>query len=223
MKRIIFSLLIILLLSACSFGQDASPPAPPATETLAPPPTPTPVTPTPTFTATPTLSGFIPPTPTVEDTATPVSSVTPLGFLTPLTSTPTVQMDGFVSIVFSPPIFYKGTVCIPSTVDFRVQVANPAQVSEVRFFARFKSMTAERYGKWTNLGMESFGAGTYLFELSSNMIFEEQYFNTAWVQYQLVAITSSGKELGRTEVFKEKITMLECVPTATATPATVKP
>jgi hypothetical protein len=223
MKRFLPIFLILFLLSACFPGQDAPPPQPTPTGTATPLSTSTPVSPTPTFTPTPTLVGFIAPTATPEDTATPIASVTPLGMLTPPTPTPTIQMDGFLTISYSTPSFYKGSLCNPSTVSFRVQVADPAEVSEVRFFTRFKSMTAERYGKWTNLGMESFGSGTFLFDLSSDKIFEEQYFTTAWVQYQLVAITSSGKEVGRTEVFTENLTMLECTPAPTWTPATVKP
>lgn len=172
---------------------------------------------------TPTLSGVNPPTDTPTDTATPVNTVTPLALLVLSTPTPTVQMDGFLSVLVSPTEFYKGTNCVPASVRFTVQVIDAVNVKYVLLFARFKSLRAERASKWTSIPMQTVGAGTFAHDLYSDEMLEDAYFQTSWVEYQLVATTASGKEVGRTDIFKEKITMLACVPVPTLTPATVRP
>ncbi|MDP1548066.1 MAG: hypothetical protein Q8L87_18805 [Anaerolineales bacterium] len=199
-------------------------PALTSTNTYTPVPTATPVTPTLTFTPTPTLSGVKPPTPTLEDTATPVVIVTPFDLITPnITPLPTIQMDGFISILASRDTFYKGTKCSPSSVRFTVQVSDPVNIKYVLLFARFKSLRAERASKWTSISMQTVGAGTFVHDLSSEQMLEDAFFQSAWVEYQLVGTTQSGKEAGRTDIFKERLTMLECIPIPTMTPATVKP
>jgi hypothetical protein len=229
MKKISLTLILAVLISACSLEQiflipvPTGTPAPTSTITYTPIPTATPVTPTLTFTMTPTLSGVNPPTATPQDTVTPVISVTPLALITPLTATPTVQMEGFLSVLVSPTEFYKGTNCVPSSVRFTAQVVDAADVKYVLLFVRFKSLRAERASKWTSISMQTIGAGTYVHDLYSDEMLEDAYFQTSWVEYQLVATTTSGKEVGRTDIFKEKITMLACVPTPTLTPATVRP
>jgi hypothetical protein len=226
MKKIFPLFLFAVLISACSMEQILFPqvstltPAPTFTNTNTPIPTATPVTPTLTFTTTPTLSGLIPPTPTFEDTVTPIISITPLDLITPLTPTPTVQMEGFLYVRVSQNTFYKGTKCEPSSVRFTVQVADSTNVKYVSLFVRFKSLRAERASKWTNIPMQTIGAGTFVHDLLSDQMLEDAYFQTAWVQYQLVATTASGKEVGRTDIFKESITMLACVPTPVPTTLT---
>jgi hypothetical protein len=230
MKKTSLLFLCAFLLSACTMEQLFLLPVPTATpeltatKTYTPLPTATPVTPTLTFTPTPTLSGVKLPTATPEDTATPVETVTPFSLITPdFTPFPTIQMEGFVSILVSPDTFYKGTKCAPSSVRFTVQVTDPANIKYVLLFARFKSMRAERASKWTSIPMQTVGAGTFIHDLSSEQMLEDAFFQSAWVEYQLVGTTQSGVEAGRTDIFKQRLTMLECVPTPTMTPATVKP
>lgn len=229
MKKISLTLILAVLISACSLEQifliplPTGTPVPTSTITYTPVSTTTPVTPTLTFTMTPTLSGVNPPTVTPEDTVTPVISVTPLALITPLTATPTVQMEGFLSVLVSPTEFYKGTNCMPSSVRFTVQVIDAVNVEYVLLFARFKSLRAERASKWTTIPMQGVGTGTYVHDLRSDEMLEDAYFQTSWVEYQLVAATTTGKEVGRTGIFKEKVTMLACAPMPTQTPATVRP
>jgi len=230
MKKTSLLFLCAFLLSACTMEQLFLLPVPmttpvlTATNTYTPLPTATPVTPTLTFTPTPTLSGVKPPTSIPEDTATPERTVTPFSLITPaFTPFPTIQMEGFVSILASPDTFYKGTKCTPSSVRFTVQVTDPANIKYALLFARFKSLRAERASKWTSIPMQTVGAGTFIHDLSSEQMLEDAFFQSAWVEYQLVGTTQSGVEAGRTDIFKQKLTMLECVPTPTMTPATVKP
>lgn len=223
MKKIFPVLILTFLSLACSIEQvvllplPTSTAAPTSTATYTPIPTATPVTPTQTFTSTPTLIGQKTPTPEQSPTATVTSiiSVTPLVMLDLDTPTPAPQMDGFVSVLVSRYEFFKGAKCEPSSVEFTVQAANPVKTKYVLLFARFKSMRAERYGKWTSIPMQAIGAGTYFYELHSSDILEEVYFQTAWVEYQFVATNQAGREVGRTDIFKEKLAMRECIPTPT--------
>jgi hypothetical protein len=217
MRKLLPIVLLSVVVSACTLEQvfmlpePASTPAAARTDTPAPPPTLTPVLSTPTFTATPTLVGFEA-SPIAEEEETPAPVVTPLDSIILLTPTPTVQMDGFLFIRVSHASFYKGADCQPSSVSFTVQVADPARVRHVLLFVRFRSMTSERTGKWTNLPMTTIGAGTYIHELVSDQVLDEQFFQTAWVEYQLVATTAAAKEVGRTDIFKERLTMTPCAP-----------
>lgn len=131
-------------------------------------------------------------------------------------------MPGFVFVSASVSEIYKSGQCEPSKVKITAQVFDQNAVKYVLLFARFKSLTSQRASKWTNIPMETIGAGTYIHELSSDQMLEDAYFQTSWIEYQIVATTASGKQIGRTDIFKEKVKMLECIPTPTLT-ATVKP
>lgn len=226
MKKITPFLLSFFIL-ACAFGPlvpvPTPTPVPTQTDTATPLPTPTPVTPTATFTLTPTLVGIKTISPTPEDTATPEITITPLALITPNTATATLQMDGFVFVTTSLTEFYKAKGCEPSVVRITAQVDTTMPVAYVLLFARFKSLKAERAAKWTSIPMETIGAGTYIHDLSSNEMREDAYFETSWIEYQIVSTTEAGRELGRTDIFKERLKMLACAPTATPTSANVKP
>lgn len=229
MKKKINILLVFVVFSlSCSFGGiiptgPTAAPIPTGTLSFTPLPTATPVTPTLTFTPTPTLIGYKTITPTPTITNTPLASDTPTPPIPTNTLTPTIQMEGFIFINTSLQEFYKGTQCEPFQVKITAQVMDRDNVKYVLLFARFKSLTSERASKWTNLPMETIGAGTYVYDLSTDQMLEDAYFQTAWIEYQIVATNQSGREIGRTDIFKEKIKMLPCIPTLTPTSATVKP
>jgi hypothetical protein len=42
-------------------------------------------------------------------------------------------------------------------------------------------------------------------------------FENAWVQYQLVVTDANSNQIGKTDVFSERLTLLECVPTPVPT------
>ena len=136
MKNICLFLVLTILSTSCSFTAeqiflipvDTSTPAPTSTKTYTPVPTFTPLTPTLTFTMTPTLVGFKTATSMPENTPTVVKQI-PLLTITLSTSTPTVQMDGFVSVLVSSNEFYKGSKCEPASVKFTVQMAESNQAA----------------------------------------------------------------------------------------------
>ena len=224
MKKIYILLLCAVLLSSCSLLTAVTPTTAPAREatsspTDAPTASATPITPTLTFTATPPLVGqrTRTPTPPLDFTPTQVT-VTPLFLLTPDTPTPSVEMKGFIAVNISEKEFYKGTKCQPASVKFSVQAADPANTAFVVLSVRFKSKQTGTTSKWTGITMQSIGAGTYTYDLISEVMIGVDLFENAWVQYQFVATDSNSREIGRTDVFSERLTLLKCEATPTPTP-----
>lgn len=229
MKKILISIFSALITVACLFEMlspvSATPtPAATLTNTSTPQPTFTPVTPSLTFTLTPTLSGIRTATftPEITETAT-LSSVTPFLLLTPsIVPTEIFNMQGFVFVNVSATEFYKNRECEPSFVKITAQAGLP-DTAYVLLFARFKSLTAERASRWTKFDMYTIGAGTYVYDVYTDQMQEDEYFQNSWLEYQIVATNTTGKEIARTDIFKEKVKMLTCVPTPPSTLPTVKP
>jgi hypothetical protein len=215
--RLVFLLLCAVLLSACSMGQffpnpGASPTSTPAADTRTPTPSSTPIVLTRTFTPTPTLSGQRSPTPEITVTPLPTDTAIPVPQITRTTPTPTIQMKGFVSVSVSPLQIFKSGGCLPSSAKFVAQVTDPIRTGYVQLFVRFKSRQSGNTSKWTSIPMLPVGAGTFTYELTTDQVIGENLFRASWVQYQLVAVTSSGREIGRTGVFGEHLLALECSP-----------
>ncbi|MBI3161854.1 MAG: hypothetical protein HYZ23_05065 [Chloroflexi bacterium] len=219
-QRTFFATLAVFLL-ACSILTQVDPAALPATDAPILPtdtPTSTPITPTFTFTPTPPLLGFKTWTPT--PTITPIfPTFTPMDLPTLALNTPTppVQMNGFISINLSQSEFYKRPACQPSSVKFTAQ-ALEAKTAFVTLSVRFKSRQTGTTSKWTTLTMDKLGGGTFAYELISDVMIGVDIFENAWVQYQLVALDSGSDEIGRTGIFSERLTLLECEATPTPEP-----
>jgi hypothetical protein len=232
MKKNSILLVFTLLLSSCSMTVDQFLGIPPTTtsaptftitNTLTEAPTFTPTVPTPTFTETPTLVGLKTKTSTPEFTSTE-STVTSVG-ATPLPSgTSTsfvtqVPMKGFVKLSVSDEAFYKKKPCLPVSVKFTVQVTDPAAVAVVTLFVRFKSKLINVASRWTSIIMEkqAVGIGTYSHDLIPSDMKAEDLFDNAWIQYQIVSTDANSTVVGKTDVFSDRLTLLNCVPTATPT------
>lgn len=230
MKKIFPILLCAVLSFACAVGGIplglAATPTPvfTSTKTYTPIPTATPVTPTLTFTLTPTLVGLKSPTPTLVDTETPTAGPTPVFvMIDPFTITPTLQMEGFISVLVSANEIYKGRKCDPASVKFTAQVSDLTRTKYVLLFLRFRGLTSGNASEWTSISMETIGAGTYVHDLYSDEIKNEPFYVTAWVEYQFVATTSDAIEIGRTAIAKEKLLMIPCSTTPTPTSGTITP
>ncbi len=229
MRKKILPLLTLLVFSfACGvetfLPQAETPtPDPTQTETATPPPTPTPILPTATFTSTPTMIvGTATPMRIVEETFTPSAAAPTQETLEiPNTFAPPVEMNGVSMVNLSLTEFYKGKKCEPSVARIAAQVTDSA--SHILLFVRFKSLTSNSVSKWTNIEMIPFGAGTYIVDLSSEDMLQDELYATAWIEYQIVLTNAKGKKIGGTDIFKERLKMLPCVPTPTPTSATIKP
>ena len=238
MKKILIFLICTALLSACSMtvGQFlGAPPTPTAVPTFSCTPTDkptfTPTVPTPTYTLTPTSVGLKTKTSTPNFTPTELL-LTPLDVLalpsaTPILLVTQVPMPGFVSISISDAAFYKGKACLPVSVKFTAQAADPARTAFVVLFVRFKSKQSGATSEWTSITMQNKGAGTFSHDLVPLEMKADDLFENAWVQYQLVATDVKSNQVGRTDVFSERLTLLECVttptPTASTTPTVLVP
>jgi hypothetical protein len=223
MKKVLVFLLITVFLSSCSMTPEelfliptsTLPPTQVPSNTPTDMPTFTPTVPTLTYTPTPTLLGFKSATPTPPESSTP-TAFTPFNMITPDTLTPSVVIEGFVSVFTSGTEFYKKG-CEPGMVKITGQVAKPLEVNFVVLFVRFKSKLTGNTSEWTSIGMQSLGAGTYTHDLKADEMKADNVFENAWVEYQLVATNLDAREKGRTAIFSEKLTLLECAPTATPT------
>jgi hypothetical protein len=215
-------LIFVFLLSACSMTVDQilgrPTPGPTLTNTPTAMLTSTPTVPSPTFTASPTMMGQ------TLKSSTPFSSPTPLmltqpGIIPMSSSTPValvtqVKMKGFVSVAVSDAEFYKGTECLPVSTKITAQVADAVNTAFVVLFVRFKSKQTGTTSEWTSIGMQPIGIpGFYAHELVPQEMKAINLFENAWVQYQIVATDANSSEVGRTDIFGERLTLLECEPT----------
>lgn len=234
MKKFLILLTCALLLSACSMtvGQFlGAPPTPTTVPTFTSTPTDkptfTPTVPTPTYTLTPTLVGLK--TKTLTPNFTPTQLIlTPLDVValpsaTPILIVTKVAMPGFVSISISDEVFYKGKACLPVSVKFNAQVADPGSAAFVTLFARFKSKQSGATSTWTSIAMQNIGVGTFSHDLVPREMKAVDLFENAWVQYQFVATDANSNQIGKTDTFSERLTLLECVPTPTPPPASMTP
>lgn len=232
MKKIIIMFMCAILLSSCTLEQVFLLPVPTSTPSITPSPVPTdipsltPTVPTPTFTSTPTLAGTIPPSSTPVETSTPFF-LTPFNLITPSTPTPGMLTKGFASVFTSDANFYKEEPCAPTTVKFTAVVSDPVKTVYVLLFVRFKSKLTNGKSEWTRLDMQTLVTGTYVFDLKSSDMKSVDSFENPWVEYQIVATDLNAREIGRTEIFSEKLSLLNCVltstPTIHPTPTVLKP
>lgn len=151
-----------------------------------------------------------------------MSSSSPIALVTQ------VKMKGFVSVAVSDAEFYKGKKCPPVSTKITAQVSDLANTAFVVLFVRFRSKLTGATSEWTSIGMQPAGTpGFYTHELVPLEMKGLDAFENAWVEYQIVATDPNTKEVGRTGIFKEQLTLLECVvtptPTASITPTVLVP
>ena len=234
MKKISVFLICAVLFSSCSLTLEKifllPVPTPTSIPTLTNSPTDvptfTPITPSLTFTLTPTLVGKKTETPTPEFTATRLFE-TPLLLITPNTPTPGIEMKGFLTVNISDKEFYKEKECQPASVKITAQVMNPADASFVALFVRFKTKLSGVSSEWTKILIQTNGSGTFTHDLVPDEMKSVAFYQNAWVQYQFVAYNSKNKEIGRTGIFSESLTLLDCkptpIPTLSPTPTVLIP
>jgi len=230
MKKLFIVACCAALLSSCSVSMDqlmalvttpTSQPRSLATGTspfeLVPTSTPE-ILPTSTYTFTPTLVGFKSPTPTELILPTEAVTETPTPLYVSNLTNPLIDLGNFVSVSLSGDTFYRSGSCQPLSVKLTAQVGDAQNTAFVVLSVRFKSKESGATGKWAGITMQNNGMGTFTHELIPGDVKGLDLFKDAWVEYQLVATDSKTKELGRTGIFKESLTLLDCLPTATPSP-----
>ncbi len=100
-------------------------------------------------------------------------------------------------------------------------MANSSNASFVVLFVRFKSKQTETTSKWTGFSMQPFFGGVFTYELIPVEMKAVDSFENAWVEYQFVATDSNSLELGHTDIFSERVTLQNCVPTPAPTETAV--
>ena len=219
MRKIIISIPIILALSACSFNDVVSllvtPTAPPV-DTSTPTvvytpsytPTITPTQPTPTFTLTPTLAGADP-----VDDALPTLILIPTATQAPQTSFFGSPDSLLTSMSVSSDILYWGYCDDPHYVDFDVRLVNTVRVKYVLLFMRLVDKEGRQSTAWGGGAIMKKVAGSYYtYRVRPGNIVHYDEFEDAWIQYQVVVTTSSLRELARTPVYREELTLKWCRP-----------
>jgi hypothetical protein len=218
-----------ILIAACSLFPTATPTVviPTRRNTSTPLPSGTPTVPSVTFTTTPTLIVFPKTdTPTV-DLALTQATDTPIILVTPSTPTVSPLMKGFISVQVSDKEFFKDKRCQPTSVKFTVQVSEPARSAYVVLFVRLKGKFTGVTSEWTSITMDTKGAGTFTHVLTADEILGVASFQNPWVEYQLVTTQSNTIEVGRTDIFGQRLTLSDCkpglTPKSSLTPVTQTP
>jgi hypothetical protein len=192
------------------------PPTASPTDTLALTDTPAPsITPTQsalTFTAAPTLSSTD--TALTGTIASLTNTVTATAQATATSTSqipPTPQGPVFQSVTLSGSQLKWGNTCDTNVVSVTVQVTNGYGVTDVLLFVRLQAQSGLVTTLWDKaFEMHTAGLGTFTYDLSAPGIKYYQDFNTAWVQYQLVAYNVAQSEVGRTQVYANNLTLMRC-------------
>jgi hypothetical protein len=228
MKKIVFILILISLLSGCSglpvsipFLQTQTPTSPPQS-------TATPFSLDPTFTPDLFVLNTQPPTTTVlpgtaafsvnvTPTSTPFVIFTPttratitLEPLSPNLFTPAPSL--FMSVHRSADLIVWGSSCEGArSIRFTAQVQPARGLRYVTLWYRLQDKYSSRHTNWGGGAiMSSNDQGTYFYDLDLSQIARYRFYQDAWLQYQLVASTATERVLGRTAVSRSDVSLRHC-------------
>ena len=228
MKKIIYSLVMMFSLTACSLNDvvsllitPTSPPAPVETSTptvfFTPTQTAT-ITPEPTFSSTPTLVGAgnlfgeEPTDTTPLPTLVLIPTATP-GPKTSLFSEPDALIQ---SISVSSDILFWGYCDAPKYVDFDVRLANNLRVTYVLLFLRLVDKKGNQSTPWGGGAiMKKVTGNYYTYRITPDKLSHHEEFKDAWVEYQVIAATGSLKHLGNSPVYQDTLSLKWCQPAGT--------
>ena len=226
MKKIIWNLALMFILTACSMNDVI---ALLVTPTVPPPPTPTEATiepavfeapgqtPTstvvPTFTSTPTLigAGDSFDVPTGETTVLPTLILVPTA-----TSGPQISFNSsgstIISISVSSDTLFWGYCDAPKYVDFEVRVANNLRVVYVLLFLRLVDKGGSQSTAWgAGAIMDEVDGNTYTYRVTRETLTHYNQFKDAWIEYQVVASTGGLKILESSPVYENSLSLKQCL------------
>ena len=171
---------------------------------------------TPTITPTGTSSPTVVHIPT-QDPAQPTTTYIPLPtfigkdtIISIFTPTPVAPGPGFLSVFIGEKVIYWGS-CKPNNVRIVAKVENPEDVYSVVIFVRVRSAFKEDYTPWTTGDvMNNRRDGTFSYTLSANTTRGHNHYKKSWIMFQLVAIDDFGKEIGRTKIYPNEISLSPC-------------
>lgn len=227
MKRSVFILVLISLLSGCTALPVSIPFLQTPTEVSSPQSTVTPYSLEPTFT--PDLFVLN----TSAPTTTPIAGTslvgTPLATNTPPPSfTPTIRAtitleplspnlftpspNLFTSVQRSTDVIVWGSGCEGArSIQFTAQVMPARRLRYVTLWYRLQDKYSGRHTDWGGGAiMSDNDQGTYFYKLELSQIDRYRFYQDAWLQYQLVASTATRRVLGRSVVSRTDVSLRHC-------------
>ena len=222
MKKSVFILVIISLLSGCTALPVSIPFLQTPTQVSLPQPTATPYSLDPTNTPNLFVLNTLPPT-TTPSTETPIVTNTPFPTFTP-TIRPTITLEPVQPNLFtpSPNLFLAvqrstdqivwGSACEGArSIRFTATVMPARRLRYVTLWYRLQDKYSGRHTDWGGGAILSDNdQGTYFYNLELNQIQSYKFFEEAWFQYQLVASTATQKVLGRSVVSRTDVSLAHC-------------
>lgn len=225
MKKIISSLALMFTLTACSMNDVVAllvtPTVPPpmvetSTPTVVYTPSETPtITAVPSFTSTPTKAGFGNSFDAPSDDAQPLPT---LILIPTATSGPQISLFSepgsmILSMSVSSDILFWGYCDAPKYVDFDVRLANTLRVTNVLLFMRLVDKGGNQSIDWGGGAiMKEVSGGYYTYRVRPDNISYYNEFKDAWVEYQVVVATYGLKTLGRSQVYRDSLSLKWCQP-----------
>lgn len=226
MKKIIYSLAMILTLTACSMNDviailvtPTQPSLPLRTEE-----TPEPVTiytpsqnPTathfPAFTSTPTLIGASSSSDasTAESVALPTLVLIPTATAGPQISLFSLPGSLFLSISVSSETLFWGYCDAPKYVDFEVRLANNLRVRYVLLFLRLVDKGGNQSTAWgAGAIMKERDGTSYSYRITPENLSYYNEFRDAWIEYQVVVSSGGVKILESSPVYEHSLSLRSC-------------
>jgi hypothetical protein len=222
MKKLVFILVIVSVLSGCSgfpsipFLQTVAP------QTSSPQPTATPFSLDPTNTPDLFVLNTLPPTttastgtPLITDTATPEFTATIRPTITlepidPIFFTPSPNMFGLVQRSTDQLVW--GSTCEGARfIKFTANVQYVRRLRYVTLWYRLQDKYSSRHTDWGGGAIFADNdQGLYWYTLDLSQIQRYRYYEDAWLQYQLVASTATQKVLGRSVVSRNEVSVTHC-------------
>lgn len=209
--------LVLVLLSGCSYSDILSvAPAtatstievtPAATETPQATPTITPTQPTPSFTPTPTFI-YLNTAPVPQLTWTPAEASTALtGTVTlPAPTAGTLFSDVALGVK---QIFWGA--CTPSSTSIKVHVDESAGVTGVLLALRLENPKTADTTPWGGYpAMKKVGPGDFTYQLNATSFSHYHDYISAWGQVQFIATNRFGDIVGRSEPFLRLLVVAPC-------------
>jgi hypothetical protein len=227
-KKIFSSIVLIFTLTACSMNDvvallvtpTASPS--PVVETVTPTVETTPsLTPTitvvPTFTSTPTRvgsgGGFG--VPAGDSDAAPLPTLVLIPTSTPAPNISFFSEQGSIitSLSVSSDILFWGYCDAPKYVDFDVRLASTARVTNVLLFMRLVDKGGNQSTAWGGGAiMKEVGGGYFTYRVTPDNLAYHDEFKDAWIEYQVVVTTYGLEALGRSQVYRNSLSLKYCRP-----------
>lgn len=225
MKKILYSLALMFVLTACSLNDVVAllvtptvppPPADTSTPTVVTTPSQTPtITPVPSFTSTPTLVGFGSGVDVSTDQANPLPTLVLIPTVTPGPQFSLLSDPGSLiqSLSISSDVLYWGYCDEPKYVDFNVRLGNNIRVIYVLLFMRLVDKSGYGATDWGGGAIMKEGDGTnYSYHVTPESVSHYKEFRDAWVEYQVIVTTYNLKHLASSPVYRRNLSLEFCLP-----------